>query len=477
MLGSAAMSAIETQAVPDERLARALTAGENAAFEELYRRYAQRLTAYGARLLGDASGGEDVAQIALLNAYQALCRGAQPTHVRAWLFRIAHNAALEILSRRPELVEFDEGQHPSGDRQEAVAARGALLSALATLPERQRAAYLLREVRGLRMAEIGEGLGLSQEQVEQALFAARNRLAEQLAFGERLDCERARDLGGTELHRANRRALKRHLRSCVSCRADSARGGRPSLLAPLTGLRDLLACFAGGAAAPAAKVGAVAAAAALTVGTPMLGGSRPSEGEPSPTPRPAVLRAPGIDVPAARRAAPKPKPRPPARVAAAAVSPAPGTPVTAYSLPAPAEPTPPAEITAPAEQPVAEAFVPAVAAEEEEAPAAEVPEQTTEWVVEGEVPPAEELPAKVPEETTEWVVEEEIPPAEELPAEEEAEAGPAEPVDAYAEESNGGEEGGAEEGGGVGDVGAAPDESEAAPTAVESVAAGAQLSP
>lgn len=46
MLGSAAMSAIGTQAVPDERLARALAAGENAAFDELYRRYAQRLSAY-----------------------------------------------------------------------------------------------------------------------------------------------------------------------------------------------------------------------------------------------------------------------------------------------------------------------------------------------------------------------------------------------------------------------------------------------
>jgi RNA polymerase sigma factor (sigma-70 family) len=452
MLGSAAMSAIETQAVPDERLARALTAGENAAFEELYRRYAQRLSAYGARLLGDASGGEDVAQIALLNAYQALCRGAQPTHVRAWLFRIAHNAALEIMSRRLELVEFDEKRHPNSDAQEAVAARGALLSALSTLPERQRAAYLLREVRGLRMAEIGERLGLSQEQVEQALFAARNRLAEQLTFGERLDCDGARDLGGTELQRANRRALKRHLRSCVSCRADSARGRRLGLLAPLTGLRDLLACFAGGAGVPAAKVGAVAAAAALTVGTPMLGGSRPSEGEPSPAPRRAVLPAPAMDLPAARRPAPKPKPRPPARVAAPVVTPDPGTHVTAGSLPAPFESTPPAETAAPTEQPVAETSAPA-AAVEEEAPAAEEPEETAEGVVE-----------------------EEVPPAEELPAEEEAEAAPAEPVDAYAEESNAGEEGGTDEGGGAGDLGVGPIESEAAPTAVESVAE-AQLSP
>jgi DNA-directed RNA polymerase specialized sigma24 family protein len=82
------MSAVEHE-ITDERLARSLSAGEAAAFDELYRRYARRLSAYGARLLGDASAGEDVAQIALFNAYQALCRGSEPMHIRAWLFRIA----------------------------------------------------------------------------------------------------------------------------------------------------------------------------------------------------------------------------------------------------------------------------------------------------------------------------------------------------------------------------------------------------
>jgi DNA-directed RNA polymerase specialized sigma24 family protein len=59
----------------DEQLTRRLAAGEAAAFDELYRRYVQRLAVYGRQLLGDGAGGEGVAQVALLNAYRALRNG------------------------------------------------------------------------------------------------------------------------------------------------------------------------------------------------------------------------------------------------------------------------------------------------------------------------------------------------------------------------------------------------------------------
>lgn len=185
------MSAIPSFDVDEARLTRAVAAGDSDAFDELYRLYARRLATYAGRIAGDPSAGEDVAQIALLSAYEALRRGTRPRHLRAWLYRIAHNAALETRRRRPVVAELDEEHEPSRD-DETSALRAVLVEALSALPERQRAAYLLREVQGLRVAEIAAELDLTTEQVEQALFAARNRLAEQLTFGRRLDCESSR---------------------------------------------------------------------------------------------------------------------------------------------------------------------------------------------------------------------------------------------------------------------------------------------
>ncbi|MGH2996600.1 MAG: RNA polymerase sigma factor, partial [Gaiellaceae bacterium] len=227
------MSAIETPQISDERLARDLAAGDAAAFDELYRRYHAPLGAYGARLLGDRSAGDDVAQIAMLNAYQALRRGSEPLHVRAWLYRIAQRAAFEILTRRRDLVELTDENDRGEDGHTASETRGELVAALASLPDRQRRAYLLREVQGLRVGEIADMLELSAEQVEQALFAARNRLAELLTFGRRLDCETARELSGRSLDLTARRALKSHLRACAACRAEAApRSARIGLLGP-----------------------------------------------------------------------------------------------------------------------------------------------------------------------------------------------------------------------------------------------------
>jgi RNA polymerase sigma factor (sigma-70 family) len=419
MLSQSGMSAIpSSHEIPDERLVRALTSGEAAAFDELYRRYARRLAAYGARLLGDPSAGEDVAQIALLNAYQALRRGTEPAQVRAWLFRIAHNAALEILSRRRELVEFNEEHHRSEDPQELSAARGALLSALAALPERQRAAYVLREVRGLRMSEIGERLDLSQQQVEQALFAARNRLAERLTFGTELDCETAVGLGASDTHRATQRALKRHLRACVSCRAASRRTKRGvGLLGPLGLLRDVAAWLAGLGAAPAAKVSAVAAAAAIAAGTPVLAGSAGADDAPrEPTasatpaavePRDAVVSAP---------------PRRATRTAAAPARSAghrPVVPARAPVLPADSDPAP---ATAPApEEPAAaaattagdDAVAPEQAAATEEVAHDAEPAPADESYADTE-PYADEQPAPVEDEPA--PVEDEPAPVEDEPA-------------------------------------------------------------
>lgn len=266
-----AASARGLDRLPDEQLCRRLAQGEAAAFDELYRRYSHRLAAYGSHLLGDAAAGEDVAQVALLKAYQALRGGTQPEKVRSWLYRIAHNAALDSLERR--VVPVSEPQSIEAAALHAdtsPAPEGTLVAALGALPERQRRVYLLREVHGLRVAEIAASLSLTAQQVEQTLFAARNGLAETLVFGERLDCETVRRLSSGQLEWREQRALQRHLRACPSCREAVPQRRRALVLLPFLPFDWLRRHVAQVVYwSPAAKAGAVAAAVVVAVAPPV----------------------------------------------------------------------------------------------------------------------------------------------------------------------------------------------------------------
>jgi RNA polymerase sigma-70 factor (ECF subfamily) len=265
--GAAAIS-LRLLRVSDEQLGSRLASGEAAAFDELYRRYVNRLAAYGSHLLGDGSAGDDVAQTTLLKAYTVLRAGRAPERVRPWLYRIAHNVAVDMVARRHELPSAALPEAPS--RQSGTSA-GALVAALAALPERQRRVYVLRELHGLRIDETAAELGLAAPQVEQALFAARNRLAEHLVFGDRLDCVTVRRLAAGPLAADERRALKSHLRSCPDCRATAGLRTRVLSVLPVvsvTWLRGLLTGIGAGGAPAAAKLTAVAASAGLAVGLP-----------------------------------------------------------------------------------------------------------------------------------------------------------------------------------------------------------------
>ncbi|HVC87058.1 MAG TPA: sigma-70 family RNA polymerase sigma factor [Gaiellaceae bacterium] len=262
------MSPLLLKRLSDEQLGGRLASGEAAAFDELYRRYAHRLSAYGAHLLGDGAAGEDVSQSTLLKAYGALRDGQVPDRIKPWLYRIAHNTAIDLVVRRREVPSAELPEQPSGGGEPVA---GALVAALASLPDRQRRVYALREVHGLRIDETASELGLTAAQVEQALFAARNRLAEQLVFGDRLNCVAVRRLADGPLDLDERRALKTHLRSCASCRG--ALGTRSRVFGvfgpgSFDWLRGLFAGLAGGGAPVVAKVGVVVATATLAAGMP-----------------------------------------------------------------------------------------------------------------------------------------------------------------------------------------------------------------
>ena len=262
------MSPFLVKRLSDESLGSRLASGEAAAFDELYRRYVHRLAAYGAHLLGDGVAGDDVAQATLMKAYGALRDGRVPDRMKPWLYRIAHNVAIDLVSRRRE---WPTAELPEEGSSDPAPIGGALIAALATLPDRQRQVYVLRELHGLRIDETAAELSLSAAQVEQSLFAARNRLAEHLVFGDRLTCVSVQRLAAGPLDSDERRALKSHLRSCPGCREGLGVRGRALSVLPVTSLdwlRGLVAGTVGGGAPVAAKVGAVVATVSFAAGVP-----------------------------------------------------------------------------------------------------------------------------------------------------------------------------------------------------------------
>ena len=166
------------------------------------------LTAYCYRMLGSPFEAEDAVQDAFLRAWRAIDRFEGRSSLRSWLYRIATNVCLDMLTgpqrrarpidltpagrwdgplgERPEdtwLLPFPDARlTPAGADPAAVAltregTRLALVAALQHLPPRQRAVLILREVLDWRAAEVAELLDSSVASVNSALQRARATLA------------------------------------------------------------------------------------------------------------------------------------------------------------------------------------------------------------------------------------------------------------------------------------------------------------
>ncbi|MCU0313627.1 MAG: hypothetical protein MUC84_06150, partial [Solirubrobacteraceae bacterium] len=90
------MPTVLLRAQTDERLARLAALGSDRAFEAIVERYRRPLLGYARRMVGD-SRAEDVVQAAFVNAWARMRDGAEIRDLRAWLFRIVHNGAVNQL--------------------------------------------------------------------------------------------------------------------------------------------------------------------------------------------------------------------------------------------------------------------------------------------------------------------------------------------------------------------------------------------
>ena len=162
---------------------RSRVAPQAAATEGLYERHAAKLQSYCLHQLGSREEAEDAVQTTYMNAFRALGRGIVPEAESAWLFKIAENVCL---SRRrsswrrgriesPSDFEIIEEIIPGPNRQNDELI--GIEDALASMPEQQRRAILLREWQGLSYREIAEELEVTQSAVETLIFRARRSLA------------------------------------------------------------------------------------------------------------------------------------------------------------------------------------------------------------------------------------------------------------------------------------------------------------
>ncbi len=184
-------------AIEDNELVRRILAGDEDAFTELVRRFERPVLRLVLRIVRDRSKAEDVAQEAFLKAHRALGSYQHDRRFSSWLFKIAHNTAIDHLRKRqldtvslspsspdePDLaaVLADPNAISPVDRAEASGAAAALGRVIGAMREEWREVVLLRFGEGLSYQEIADILELPIGTVKTYIHRARREIVQGLA--------------------------------------------------------------------------------------------------------------------------------------------------------------------------------------------------------------------------------------------------------------------------------------------------------
>ncbi len=198
----------------EQELLEAARGGDEDAYRRLIESHRRELHAHCYRMLGSVHDAEDALQDALLRAWRGLARFEGRSSLRSWLYKIATNACLDLIARRPRrMLPIDYGPaadphdeseppliesvwvepHPDEslnleggfaapearyERREAVEL--AFIAALQHLAPRQRAVLILRDVLGFSGREVADSLETTVASVNGALHRARRAVDERL---------------------------------------------------------------------------------------------------------------------------------------------------------------------------------------------------------------------------------------------------------------------------------------------------------
>lgn len=175
----------QTQGGSEESRIDEAIGGNERSFRELVAPYRAELQVHCYRMLGSPQDAEDLVQETLFRAWRRLGRFERRSSMRTWLYRIATNACLDELERRPRRAEpvqpYPDGTDEIAPEIADPAARYAqregmelaFLAAIQQLPGRQRAILILRDVLGWSSSEVADLLDTTVAGVNSGLQRAR----------------------------------------------------------------------------------------------------------------------------------------------------------------------------------------------------------------------------------------------------------------------------------------------------------------
>ncbi|HEY0100641.1 MAG TPA: RNA polymerase sigma factor [Pyrinomonadaceae bacterium] len=193
--GALLLAADENRATPapedekyrasDYALARQAASGDLDAFEEIYRRHAQRMYGVCLRMTGNAAEAEDLTQDVFVHIFRKLGAFRGESALTTWLHRVAVNQVLMHFRKRrsrPESITADGDMPPEVERgtvdpnRMPVIDRIALDEAVAQLPPGYRTVFVLHDVEGYEHREIAQMLGMAVGTSKSQLHKARMKL-------------------------------------------------------------------------------------------------------------------------------------------------------------------------------------------------------------------------------------------------------------------------------------------------------------
>jgi RNA polymerase sigma-70 factor (ECF subfamily) len=176
----------------DEQLVRLAQAGENRAFDELVKRYRDKVYRLAFKILRHEDDAAETLQDAFMSAYRGLKNFKVESTFSTWLYRVATNAALmKYRKRREGHVSLEQSQSYNDDAEPLAIpdwsaqplnelldseTREIMDEGIQRLPEELRTVFVLRDVEGLSNAEVAEVLELSVAAVKSRLHRARIQL-------------------------------------------------------------------------------------------------------------------------------------------------------------------------------------------------------------------------------------------------------------------------------------------------------------
>ncbi len=178
------MSDLRSGSYSDEKLMQLITSGDQKAFNELYRRYNQRLYYYFLRMLGNSGEtANDFLQELFLKIIENPARFNPEYSFKTWIFSVAYNLCKNEYRRQevrknasPVIDQLLEPRLPQEISQEDLVNR--IFEKLDELGPEQRSVFLMHYREGFQIKEIASILGTSEGTVKSRLFYTRKYLAE-----------------------------------------------------------------------------------------------------------------------------------------------------------------------------------------------------------------------------------------------------------------------------------------------------------